>query len=565
MARKEELLKATVSVDDKASKQFDKITKSMNKQNNELLRLKASMEKVRAQSRKKNDFQVETKKAVNEVNRLEKAFKNLQTAANRTRTAIEKIRGIGSMMMPNGLSLAAGVAAGGYFGKQIFDSTFLKAAEYEVSEKTIQAMFNNQKQAQEYMKSIEAMAISSPLLNSADMFNNSGMFISLTKNQKQLEKIWDLTERLTARNPNEALGGGVFGASYALSSAFSGDLVSLKERFNLNTKELDGLGKLKLDDQLKELDKYFSKLGMTEELVNEVGDTTLGIWNQIGETMSKANRQIGEPAVKIIKPFLDDINNALQSGKVNKYVKFGQDMAAGIAQGFVSGARNLGSWIDGIASDPNFQKLTSLEAKVGFVFDDIYQRFTEWLNTGGTEKIQDSTDKLTAMVVNSIQASLPKILPIATEVGISIGNGILDGIKSALDDFKITPRELYSENVLPSATPKKKSSKTSKKSTSSTKPKPSYAPTVSLRPTGNKAHAFGIQRVPRDNYPALLHEGERVQTKQEANQNKGNGEPSVSITIQNMTVREEADIQKIAKEFVREWKKERLNVGGVPQ
>ncbi|MBP0725532.1 hypothetical protein J5Y03_10065 [Bacillus sp. RG28] len=57
-------------------------------------------------------------------------------------------------------------------------------------------------------------------------------------------------------------------------------------------------------------------------------------------------------------------------------------------------------------------------------------------------------------------------------------------------------------------------------------------------------HAFGLSRVPYDNYPAMLHEGEKVLTKQEAQQNKQKS--NVIITGNTFHVREEADIDKIA-------------------
>lgn len=63
-------------------------------------------------------------------------------------------------------------------------------------------------------------------------------------------------------------------------------------------------------------------------------------------------------------------------------------------------------------------------------------------------------------------------------------------------------------------------------------------------------HAYGLNYVPYNNYPALLHEGERVLTASES-RNYGSSNP-ITITGNNFTVREEADIQKIASEIGRE-------------
>ena len=60
---------------------------------------------------------------------------------------------------------------------------------------------------------------------------------------------------------------------------------------------------------------------------------------------------------------------------------------------------------------------------------------------------------------------------------------------------------------------------------------------------GMRSHAYGLTRVPYDNYPALLHEGERVLTAAEA---RRGGSAVVNITGNQFTVREEADVDRIA-------------------
>ena len=68
-----------------------------------------------------------------------------------------------------------------------------------------------------------------------------------------------------------------------------------------------------------------------------------------------------------------------------------------------------------------------------------------------------------------------------------------------------------------------------------------------------KAKAYGLSYVPYDNFPAILHEGERVLT---ASQNRAYGQSSAPIITGNsFTIREEADVQKIAAELVRQMNK----------
>lgn len=76
-----------------------------------------------------------------------------------------------------------------------------------------------------------------------------------------------------------------------------------------------------------------------------------------------------------------------------------------------------------------------------------------------------------------------------------------------------------------------------------------------------KPAATGIPRVPYDNFPALLHEGESVLTKRETN-NLHNGMGSVHIAKLSDTIiiREEADIDKIASALTMRIRHAALNM-----
>jgi hypothetical protein len=88
-----------------------------------------------------------------------------------------------------------------------------------------------------------------------------------------------------------------------------------------------------------------------------------------------------------------------------------------------------------------------------------------------------------------------------------------------------------------------------------------YLEKNNLIPAG--AFAFGKARVPFNNYPALLHEGERVMTKQEVLQSKSNKSVVVGKLADTIIVREDADIDKIADALVNKLEATALNYGGV--
>jgi len=67
---------------------------------------------------------------------------------------------------------------------------------------------------------------------------------------------------------------------------------------------------------------------------------------------------------------------------------------------------------------------------------------------------------------------------------------------------------------------------------------------------GANSDAFGLDYVPYDNYPALLHQGEKVLTAAQARQKGGSGGVAVSFAGANFTVRQDSDVDAIAEAIV---------------
>lgn len=82
---------------------------------------------------------------------------------------------------------------------------------------------------------------------------------------------------------------------------------------------------------------------------------------------------------------------------------------------------------------------------------------------------------------------------------------------------------------------------------------------------GAKRNAFGSGRIARNDELRRLHQGEKILTRREAdNYEKGLGQSSsVVVNVNGLTVREEADVDRIANAFVRKLNQGRIVVGGV--
>ena len=73
-------------------------------------------------------------------------------------------------------------------------------------------------------------------------------------------------------------------------------------------------------------------------------------------------------------------------------------------------------------------------------------------------------------------------------------------------------------------------------------------------------HATGLDRVPYDGYEAVLHEGEKILTKVEADKrDRALSSGGVNINIASMVIREEADIEKVAYQLYLNLEKRAMN------
>lgn len=89
------------------------------------------------------------------------------------------------------------------------------------------------------------------------------------------------------------------------------------------------------------------------------------------------------------------------------------------------------------------------------------------------------------------------------------------------------------------------------------------APNAKKSTKKGKKSAFGTRRVVGNDVPFRLHDGERVLTKGEAKRVDNQKLNGVNITITGLTVREEADIDKIATKLVKKINQNKILLGGV--
>lgn len=475
----------------------------------------------------------------------------------------------------SGLVRGIGAVATAYLGAKaaagLFDKTVGAAAQYEMREVTVKAMFggNFTKNAQKYLDFVEGRAAVSQF--SMDDFLTAGKsFIPTTKDNAQLAKMINLAERLGAIDPDQ----GLTGAAFALKEFFSGDAVSLVERFELPRKVMNDLKDLPLEKQLKELDKYFDKIGATNELIEAQAATGMGEWRRATAKMTRALREMGTAGLEKLKPLLRDFNKWLESPSFQKFKEAGTRAFAGMFEAATKTVRKVTDYLNtNFFSNPAFQQIPTIEGKVKYVFDTLQKDFDAWWNASGKAKVQGIAKELTDTLGNALKASQP-ILDAATKIGSQIGKNILIGIGDSLvlsqadnplDKFlsKLWGEEAWGIGYDENGKPYKYEDKAAE-AVSKTNPAvgkfvfDNHLNRIQLKGEEiSGSHAAGLDRVPYSGYTARLHRDEMVLTRTEANEyrenqrgtGKGSRGGNVIVTGNTFHVRNDSDIDRIAREL----------------
>ncbi|WP_446662949.1 transglycosylase SLT domain-containing protein [Geobacillus sp. CCR] len=253
---------------------------------------------------------------VSESQRAGKAVRSFQSSVERASGSVGRFSNNADHAVSSLKSMAVH-ALGAVSAYQALGRAVKEAAQFEQSKVLIEAMFNNQKAANEYMQMLQRVAVDSPVLNSQDMFANSKSFISLTKDVKTLERAWKVVEKLNVMDPAQ----GVEGAVLAMRELASGDVVSMVERFEMPRSAVKAIKDLPFEQQVKALDQLLSKMNITDKVVQKMGDTTLSQWNRFKEMTSIAFRDAGKSANSELGGALRKINDLLEKGALNNFVR----------------------------------------------------------------------------------------------------------------------------------------------------------------------------------------------------------------------------------------------------
>ncbi|WP_088007194.1 hypothetical protein [Indiicoccus explosivorum] len=235
-------------------------------------------------------------------------------------------------------SSLAGWAAGimGVYGAQkLLSSTIGAAMQTDYQKVSLQALFaGDAKAADQLSKFIEDKAMKS-VMDYGEVLGSVQSFATVTKDVGEIEKLVNLTERLSYLNPME----GAMGAGYAIKEMLGGDLVSLRDRFNLSKDQVAPLKEaVGQAAKLQALDSILSDIGVNAEYLGKVNDTTFAKWNKLTDTMRAALRKLGESALDSVGPMVDKMTKFLEG---REFAKLQQEASVAFSKMF----ENVGAFV----------------------------------------------------------------------------------------------------------------------------------------------------------------------------------------------------------------------------
>jgi TP901 family phage tail tape measure protein len=246
--------------------------------------------------------------------------------------------------------------------------------------------------------------------------------------------------------------------------------------------------------------------------------------------------------------------------------------------------------------NPEFNKIPDISGKIKFIFDDLMATYNKWYSSTGSDAINNVTDKLVSSLASAIEASAGPLASAGMKVGAAIGEGLWNGLQETLAKYPVLTMLVAGVAGFRVAGPlgsaaaiitagtasavaqynETKAGKGGGKNSSDMQSLIDSVNNVYQVPAGYNVKtpfdiaknnpfaasgqtpprkAGGLSYVPANNWPAYLDKGERVLTKSENDGYSSGGSGSRHngplVHVENLHVRNESDIDRIAGELAR--------------
>ncbi|MDF2935271.1 MAG: hypothetical protein K0Q90_644 [Paenibacillaceae bacterium] len=357
------------------------------------------------------------------------------------------------------------------------------------------------KQAEDYVKGLRADSGLASFENS-DVQSTGSQALAMSKgNTAEAANLMKMSADMAALSPGKSLSD----ALEALAALKKGDADALKDfHFEADETSIAAAG--------GDLGKVKNKSGMTLGGTFEGGAAkkaasangmAMGVKNSLKNSLA----DLGKDTLDVVKPEMQQLLNFLNGSSARKMLAAGSKMMSGLAKGIFEKVHGIQSWISSkFLNNMDFQNLPDLKSKIFAVLGELKNAFDGWYETSGKGLIS-------GLISNGVQL-LVKSIPMFLETALKIGVAIVEGLASGL-------KELGSAGIGWFKGIFGMGGKEEEKGTASKEP---------------PKKAIGLARVPYDNYPALLHQNERVLTASEARSVDRTGAPVIINLTAGKTV-----------------------------
>ncbi|WP_285615092.1 hypothetical protein [Pseudobacillus badius] len=278
-----------------------------------------------------------------QTDRVRDSLNQADQSANRLRNTIARIRPLnlnlssanqGVLGLNGSFMTLLGTVGGVYGAAKGLEATLGSAMKQEMESIAMKALFKeNTKAANEFFNFLKDKSVESTA-SIDDLIMGGRGFASMTKDVGTLKDMVNLAERLAMVNPAE----GFQGAQFSMRELLSGDVASIKERFNIDGPTAHAIKDVPtLEGKLKALDKVLADMGYTQQFVNTVNDTAYAKWQKLGDTVRQTFTDIGLGALEQAKPAIDSLTKTLES---KEFAGFKQEVTGAFAT-LIQNASNL--------------------------------------------------------------------------------------------------------------------------------------------------------------------------------------------------------------------------------
>lgn len=492
-------------------------------------------------------------------------------------------------------AVGAGAAISAMAAKGTFDHVLMPAMQREADTVTIGATLKDKTMLPDLMKDIEGQSRES-VFGMSDILKGTKGMLGLTQDRELLGKVNNLTERIALTDPEQ----GYSGAAYSMKQVMSGDLNSLIDRFELDRASFYKEGYqsgLSPEQYYSIVDKVISDKGFDQGFLKESRGTGMAQYENAKSNIQELGVKSGAGMVDIIKPQLESINALFKDDAGMK--EFTDSMSSRF-KNLTSDVFDLGdgvdlTWKDITAwSNETFDGVEKILKSTGKTFkttlallagDDLSKPKDAFKNFGDAlDNVASFIDKINSGI-KAFGDAMDYLKPLNDWWKDTKDSGLATALGLNADKKDKSSNEEYGMfmgpahdmmnawgdidwgNLKPDWNPFANFSDNISKEDNV----PLFGDNLFGRGIEDGAnwmtgwfggqadgsHANGLSYVPKDDYKANLHKGERVLTRAENRdysqliQSNGNNEKaSVIITGNQFHVRNESDIDAIGESIV---------------